>query len=108
MIARSVAEFVRARYAVPLHMLRVSIRPIGGGLESEVTRARLRTSDQTVPKRMVVKTLRGRSRRAATVYELLRTNPHAPPMPTMVGVHAGHERSTSGCSSPLQPRSAGL
>jgi aminoglycoside phosphotransferase (APT) family kinase protein len=67
-------EFVARRCAVPAGALRLHVRPLGGGLESAVVRATLRGAAETpggLPRRFVIKELRGRQRREATVYQEL-------------------------------------
>lgn len=81
-------DFIAHRYGLPPRRLRVSLCRLGGGLESEATRARLTSDVGSVPRRLIVKTVQGRCRRESTMYELLRVNAQAPPTPASFGVHA--------------------
>lgn len=83
-----IAAFVADRWRVPQDDLRVTLRPLLGGLESAVTRVRLRLrrNPAAVPRHLVVKELRGESRREADVYQMLWSQLDAPPAARLLGV----------------------
>ena len=85
-----IAAFVADRWRVPQGDVRVTLRPLLGGLESAVTRVRVRAkrNPAAVPRHMVVKELRGESRREADVYQLLWTHLDPPPAARLLGVEA--------------------
>jgi hypothetical protein len=67
-------QFIAGRCSVRTDALRVAIRPLGGGLESAVARATLRRrapGPLSMPRRFIIKELRGAQRREAAVYQEL-------------------------------------
>ena len=88
-----IAAFVADRWSVPRERVQVRLRPVLGGLESAVTRARVRTGPDhgKVPRRLVIKELRGDCRREADMYRLLWTHLDQPPAARLHGVEAAGE-----------------
>jgi aminoglycoside phosphotransferase (APT) family kinase protein len=87
MTTTSLTHFIVGRYRLPRERLRVSLRPIGEGLESQIHRARVTSHNPCLPRRLIVKTVRGRCRRESTMYRLLRACGQPPPTPILFGVH---------------------
>lgn len=82
-----VARFIGRRWAVPPGEVRVDVRPMHGGLESAVARATVAVRGRTgIPRRLVVKELRGSHRREAAVYESLWSAVEQPPAAEVLGV----------------------
>ena len=81
------SAFVADRWRVPKEQVQVTVRPIAGGLESAVGRARVRSvpGDASIPRRLVVKELRGRACREAEVYDLLWQHLEHPPAARVFG-----------------------
>ena len=76
--------------------LDLDVRQLRGGLESSVARAVVRKAegvDPGVPRRFVVKELRGTQRREAEVYRLLWRSFEEPPAPWLFDVVSGAEAS---------------
>lgn len=83
-----VTAFVADRWSVPAEQIRVEAWTIIGGLESAVTRADVQVSPARgggIPRRLVVKKLRGRATREADVYELLSNSLEHPPTARVFG-----------------------
>lgn len=73
MTKERVVNFVSRRWDVPPGTVEVDVRPLGGGLESNVSLASVRGERRSrqLPRRLVVKELRGAFRREAHVYRRL-------------------------------------
>lgn len=86
----AIAAFVADRWRVPPDDVRVTLRPLLGGLESAVSRVRVRARNgaASVPRHLVVKELRGESRREVDVYQLLWSQLDPPPAARLLGVEA--------------------
>lgn len=85
-----VIDFVARRYAMPAQTVQVNLQRLGGGLESNVSLASVTgtRSVQGVPRRLVVKELRGGLRREADVYRRLWERLAQPPAARPLGVEA--------------------
>ncbi len=82
-----VEEFVSRRWSVPRGEVKVDVRPLSGGLESSVARASLAVPrGRDIPRRLVVKELRGPHRREAAIYESLWSATEHPPAAQVLGV----------------------
>lgn len=85
-----VAGFVSRRWNVPPGNVKVVVRPLGGGLESNVSLASVAAGRQprSLPRRLVVKELRGEFRREAGVYRRLWEHLVRPPAARALGLEA--------------------
>ena len=88
MFSRALDDVIVSELQAPHQHLRISVRPLRGGLESRVARARLTSDAPGVPARLIVKTVRGRCRRESEMYRLLGISAAGPPTPALLGVHA--------------------
>ena len=82
-----VMAFVSRRWRVPEEHLRVEIEPLHGGLESDVSRARILQpqGDSAIPPQLVVKHLPVGFEREADVYDLLWRHVDRPPAVRLLG-----------------------
>lgn len=88
MLDRQVAEFVSRTCGVPASAVEVSLRAVRGGLESQVACATIAVGSQaprTLPRRFIVKELRGWHRREAGIYRLVASLPAAAPVARIFG-----------------------
>jgi aminoglycoside phosphotransferase (APT) family kinase protein len=87
---QQVANFLARRWSVPPGGLAVDVRPIAGGLESRVARARVADGRHhgREPRRFVVKELSGRHRRESRVYRWLWAEVDTPPAARVLGVES--------------------
>ena len=85
--------FISDHWSVPPEQFRVTLRRLQGGLESPVARAILRAARAyaRVPRRLVVKELRGRAGREADVYASLWKHLAHPPAARLFGSSAEGE-----------------
>jgi len=89
MLSRAI-QFASRNWSIPVEDLKLSIEPIGGGLESRVVRAAF-CSQRAIHlrhKSFVVKELRGRQRRETDIYRELWTRSILPPTVRLLGVEA--------------------
>lgn len=86
MVSR-VTAFIARRWSVLPGLLRVTVQPLQGGLESKVTRAQVSGSDghRSVPPQLVIKELAAGFEREADVYEALWRHLSRPPAVQMFG-----------------------
>lgn len=78
-----VAAFIARHWSLPESLVRVELDPLGGGLESQVVRARISGPDH--PRQLVVKKLAAPERREADVYRLLWRHLDPAPAVRMLG-----------------------
>jgi aminoglycoside phosphotransferase (APT) family kinase protein len=80
-------RFLSNRLGVDATSLRVTFSPLTGGLESNVSTVVVNTRRRrrSVPRRFVVKELRGTQRREAAIYEAMRRTDPAAPIPRLYG-----------------------
>jgi aminoglycoside phosphotransferase len=86
--------FIARRWSVSPDAFTVALRPLHGGLVSEVARATITTerTDLKVPRHLVVKELRGSTRREADIYTWLWTHLPNPAAARLLGVQAAGDR----------------
>lgn len=79
--------FVARTWTVPRETVGLEVRPLHGGLESTVARARLIGSGPAgAPRRFVIKELRGGQRREAEIYRMLWQQVERPPAARVLGI----------------------
>jgi aminoglycoside phosphotransferase (APT) family kinase protein len=86
--------FIARRWSVSPDAFTVDLRPLQGGLVSDVARATITTkrTDVRVPRYLVVKELRGSTQREADIYAWLWTHLPTPPAARLLGVEAAGDK----------------
>jgi hypothetical protein len=85
---RRATQFASRTWLIPVRDLELSLAPIGGGLESSVMRAVLRSPSKKAlrPRSFVVKELRGLQRRETDIYRELWARSTSPPTVKLLGI----------------------
>ena len=92
MLSRAI-QFASRNWSIPVEDLKLSIEPIGGGLESRVVRAALQSpkTEESRPNSFVVKELRGLQRRETRIYRELWRRSTSPPAVRLLGTERTKE-----------------
>ena len=92
MLSRAI-RFASRTWSIPVRDLKLSLEPIGGGLESSVVRAIFRSPRRKNPwpSSFVVKELRGLQRRETHIYRALWNRSTAPPAVRLLGIEAADD-----------------
>ena len=92
MLARAI-QFASRNWSIPVEDLKLSLEPMGGGLESRVVRAALQSpgTKHSRPNSFVVKELRGLQRRETQIYRELWKRSTSPPAVRLLGTEVTEE-----------------